>query len=152
MKFSSLSTGLFLVIAFLFSQQSLAADSAVLTTASGGYDVVAYQTQDAAVKGTTSHFAYHDGQAYLFSSKENREIFEKNPEKYVPAYGGYCAMGIALGRKFPVDPEAFYVVDGTTYLNLNKTVQSKWLEAVSDNISKANTNWKEVGSVDPAKL
>lgn len=152
MKISSAFNSLLLVVAFLFAHQSTAADLKILTTASSGYDVVAYQTQNAAVKGTTAAFSYHKGQAYLFSSQENREIFEKNPEKYVPAFGGYCAMGVALGKKLPIDPEAFYVVDGTTYLNVNKTVQKRWLDDVAGNINDANGNWKDLEHRDPATL
>lgn len=145
---SSMAIALFL----LLSNQTALADASVLNTANSGYDVVAYQTENAAKPGTTKHFAYHDGLAYLFSSQENREIFEKNPEKYVPAFGGYCAMGIVLDKKLPIDPEAFYVVDGTTYLNVNKTVQKRWLDDVSGHISQAEENWEELKDVNPATL
>lgn len=152
MRVSPFVNRLLFIFAFLFAGHSMAASPDILTTASSGYDVVAYQTENAAKQGTTAHFSYHDGQAYLFSSKENRELFENNPEKYVPAFGGYCAMGVALGKKLPIDPEAFYVVDGKTYLNVNKTVQKRWLEDVPGNISVANDNWKKLENADPAKL
>ncbi len=152
MKLSSITQSFLLLVAFFLSFQSHAADLKILTTASSGYDVVAYQTENAAVKGTTAQFSYHEGQAYLFSSEKNRELFEKNPEKYVPAFGGFCAMGVALGKKLPIDPEAFYVVDGKTYLNVNKTVQKRWLEDVAGNIDQPKDNWSDIEHSDPATL
>ena len=53
--------------------------------------------------------AVHDGATYQFSSKSNKEIFEANPEKYVPAYNGYCAFGVSVGKKFIGDPEVWRV-------------------------------------------
>jgi hypothetical protein len=46
-----------------------------------------------------------------------------NPEKYVPAYGGYCAFGISVGKKFIGDPEVWRIVDGRLYLNLDTGIQ-----------------------------
>jgi hypothetical protein len=34
------------------------------------------------------------------------EFIFKNPDKYVPQYGGYCAYGLSEGHKAPTDPDA----------------------------------------------
>ena len=36
---------------------------------------------------------------FFFSSTSNKEKFLANPWKYAPAYGGFCAFGIAYERK-----------------------------------------------------
>ena len=121
-------------------------------TALSGYDAVAYHAQNATVRGDTGNVVYHKGLAYLFANKANADTFRANPGKYEPAYNGYCAMGVALGRKFPGDPEAFRVVDGRLYLNLNPDIQATWLKDVPGNIGKAEENWPEIVDVHPNHL
>lgn len=125
----------------------------VNTVAAQGYDVVSYQQGTGEpLKGNGNHVAYHDGATFLFSSDENKKLFEASPAKYAPAYGGYCAYGVALGKKFVGDPLAYKVVDGTLYLNLNKDIQSKWLQDVPGNITKGNGNWNTIKDKHPADL
>lgn len=112
-----------------------------------GYDVVAYFTQGKPVEGNASITASHDGAVYRFSSAENRDLFAADPAKYAPQYGGYCAFGTAMGRKFDGDPQAWRIVDGKLYLNLNKQVQSKWKENIPGFIRGANNNWPLIRSV-----
>jgi hypothetical protein len=121
-------------------------------TALSGYDAVAYHAQNAAVRGNTGNVVYHKGLAYQFANKANADAFRANPGRYEPAYNGYCAMGVALGRKLPGDPEAFRVVDDRLYLNVNKDIQKTWLKDVSGNIAKANVNWPQIVDVHPEQL
>lgn len=89
-----------------------------------GYDPVAYFTEETAVKGSAAHAATHKGITYHFSSAENRRRFEANPDTYLPEYGGYCALGMAVepqrhgyGRgKYDGHPENFKLIDGKVYL------------------------------------
>ena len=85
----------------------------------GGYDVVAYFSNEA-IKGKSNYSAKHNGVTYHFSSKENRDTFRENPEKYAPQFDGYCAWGVAAkDAKFPINPETFDIVDGKLYLFFN---------------------------------
>ena len=90
--------------------------------------MVAYFTENAAVEGSAKYTAVHNDAIYYFSSKKNRKLFNKNPEKYVPQYGGFCAYGAALGKKLDVDGKAFEVVDGKLYVNKNLDVYETWVE------------------------
>ncbi len=54
-----------------------------------GYDSVAYFTQGQPVKGLEEFKFAWGGATWLFSSRENLEMFQKDPEKYAPQYGGY---------------------------------------------------------------
>ena len=117
-----------------------------------GYDLVAYQTQGEALRGNGHNVAEHDGVSYQFATAENREAFEANPTKYLPAYGGYCAFGAALGKKFNGDPEVWKVVDGKLYLNLDSSIQKKWNEDIPGNISKADANWVKIKDKSPSEL
>ncbi|MBH9576264.1 YHS domain-containing (seleno)protein [Inhella proteolytica] len=117
-----------------------------------GYDVVAYQTVGAPTQGNASFMAKHEGATYLFSSAANRDLFTANPAKYVPAFGGFCAMGVALEKKLDGDPTAWRVVDGKLYLNVNKDVQKKWLEDVPGNIKNAQMTWPSIKGKAPKDL
>ena len=54
-----------------------------------GYDPVAYFTQGNAVEGS-EEFSYHwMGATWHFTSSEHLEMFQSNPERYAPQYGGH---------------------------------------------------------------
>lgn len=88
--------------------------------ANGGYDVVAYFTDNAASKGKTEFTQEHKGVKYQFATAEHKTLFANSPEKYLPVCDGYCAWGVAeKGKKVPVDPKTFKVIDGKLYLFFN---------------------------------
>jgi YHS domain-containing protein len=110
-----------------------------------GYDPVAYFNQNQAIAGSAEFTASHAGATYRFVSARNLDAFLQDPAKYVPAYGGYCAFGMAQGYKAPVEPDKFTIVNGRLYLNYNGVVQSTWRKEIDGNIQRADTNWKEIG-------
>ncbi|MGB2690933.1 MAG: YHS domain-containing (seleno)protein [Thermodesulfobacteriota bacterium] len=118
-----------------------------------GYDVVSYMNDNKAVQGTKDNWADHDGVTYYFVSEANKDAFVKNPEKYLPQYGGWCAYAVgAAGQKFPVDPETFKVVDGKLYLFFNgDTPEGKPLNTIvpwnadeANLMKQADANWPTV--------
>ena len=131
---------------------AFATDVTNSTPGISGYDPVAYFTEGKPMKGSGYHVAEYQGVTYAFASNDHKDMFKDNPGKYVPAYGGYCAFGVAVGKKFVSDPEAWKVVDGTLYLNLDKDIQSKWLQDVPGYITKSEANWKEIKDKAPSEL
>ncbi len=90
-----------------------------------GYCPVAYIEANKAIKGSADYPSTYKGVTYHFVSADAKQLFDRNPEKYLPAYGGWCAIGIANGKNFPVDPTNFKVVKGRTLLFLkNKDVDA----------------------------
>lgn len=127
--------------------------ASVDTVALQGYDVVSYFKGDGVpIKGSGNNVAYHDNVTYLFKSGANKKAFEKNPEKYLPAYGGYCAFGVSKGKKFVSDPLAYRIVDGKLYLNLDAKVQKIWVKDIPGNISVADENWTDIKGKHAADL
>jgi YHS domain-containing protein len=108
-----------------------------------GYDVVAYFDGRAA-PGNARFEHRWNGALWRFASEANRDRFAKDPEKYAPQFGGYCAWAVSRGYTADVDPEAFRVVNGRLYLNYSKSVQRRWEQDVPGNISKAEANWPGV--------
>lgn len=117
-----------------------------------GYDPVAYFTKSKPVQGKSKYSAVHDGAIYYFTSEEHRDTFKETPHKYAPAFGGFCAMGVALDKKLDTDPEAWKIVDGTLYFNLNKNVQKTWQQDIAGNIDKAKDNWVDIQYTPAAEL
>ena len=117
-----------------------------------GFDPVAYFTEGKPVQGSAKFSKVHNNATYRFANAENLKTFEANPDKYIPAYGGFCAFGVSVGAKFDGDPRYWKIVDGKLYLNLNEDIQKTWLEDVPGNIEKANEAWQRIEHLDPAQL
>jgi len=106
-----------------------------------GYDPVAYFRVSKPVKGSAA-FAYRWMDAtWWFANADNRDEFARNPQKYAPRYGGYCAYGVSQGHTAPIDPEAWTIVDGRLYLNYSQGVKNKWSQAIPQHIGEADRNW-----------
>lgn len=106
-----------------------------------GYDPVAYFADARPRRGLEAHFFDWQGARWRFVSAANRDAFAADPERYAPAYGGFCAFGVASGYKVAIDPEAWAIVDGKLYLNYSKSVQRNWQADIPGYIAKANTTW-----------
>jgi len=120
-----------------------AADPSVNTVAAGGYDLVSYQT-GTPVRGNGKAIVEYKDATYLFASEEHKKLFAANPEKYLPAYGGYCAYGASFGKKFDGDPNVWEIVDGKLYFNVTPEVKLKWREDIKGNIHKADAFWPQI--------
>ena len=134
-------TLLLLLIAFVSQGQT----SEVFSTAEGaigGYDPVAYFLQQKPVKGEANIYYEWKEAKWHFASTSNREMFIKNPEKYAPQYGGYCAYGVGEGGyKAATVPEAWAIVNQKLYLNYNQTVQKSWMAKKEAYIKQADQKW-----------
>lgn len=106
-----------------------------------GHDPVAYFTMNKAVRGDDAFTVTHQGATYRFASAEHKAMFESDPARYTPQYGGYCAFGAAQGYKAPVEADKFTIVDGKLYLNYNGQVQSTWRKDTAGYIAGADSWW-----------
>lgn len=126
-----------------------AADKPVYTgffskVAVGGYDPVAYFTDNMPVKGDSRFVAPFKGAQWHFASAANRDRFIADPERYAPQYGGYCAWAVSEGGTASADPMLWKIVDGKLYLNYDASVQKKWESDIAGHIVKADRNWPGV--------
>ncbi|HSC40545.1 MAG TPA: YHS domain-containing (seleno)protein [Chitinophagaceae bacterium] len=112
-----------------------------------GYDPVAYFTENKAVKGSKDNAVVYEGVTWYFSSPANKELFKKNPGKYEPAYGGWCAYAMgAKGEKVSVDPATFKITDGRLYLFYNrffKNTLPEWNKDEAHLKKNADANWQK---------
>jgi len=112
----------------------------------GGYDVMAFYTENKPVKGTAKYSHEWKSATWLFSSQSNMEKFAANPDNYAPQYGGFCAYGCSdgEGHKAPTDPETWTIVNGKLYFNYNIDVKALWLENQMERIEQADKNWPRI--------
>lgn len=117
-----------------------------------GYDPVAYFTDGAPQKGDARFKVAREGATYYFASAANMERFKANPAAYLPQFGGFCAMGTAMGKKFEGDPKVWKIVDNKLFLNFNPDVGRRWGEDIPTNITRANDNWPTIMTKTPEEL
>lgn len=111
----------------------------------GGYDVVAYHTVGEPTKGSADYSATYQGATWYFASAETLEMFEADPAKYAPAYGGWCSAGASKGVKVPTLPELWAIVDGQLYLNSSPVAHYDLFLADTETvIRKGESNWKQI--------
>ena len=117
-----------------------------------GHDAVAYFTEGKPVLGKATITAVHNDAIYRFSSQKNRDMFVSNPDKYAPAYGGFCAYGATFGKKFEINGKAFEIVDGVLYVNKDESVYKAWAKSIPTHIDEANEEWPEIKDVSADDL
>jgi hypothetical protein len=106
-----------------------------------GHDPVAYFTEGKPVEGTKEFTHEWMKATWRFVSAKNRDLFAKEPEKYAPQYGGYCAYAVSEGYTADIDPKSWKIVKGKLYLNYNAEAQQLWEKDISGRIAKGDVNW-----------
>jgi YHS domain-containing protein len=108
-----------------------------------GYDAVSYFQSEKPVKGDDKFQVKQDGATYLFSSESNKQAFLKDPKKYEPQFGGWCAYAVADSKsKVDVDPNSFVIQDGRLLLFYKNKDSRTFLR-------EADANWPEVEKKEP---
>lgn len=113
-----------------------------------GYDPVAYFTLNKALKGKAECQITHQGITYRFVNETHKKLFLKEPNKYEPQYGGWCAFAMGdYGKKVKVDPETFKITNGKLYLfynfYLNNTL-TDWNKNETKLIQSGDANWRKL--------
>jgi len=111
-----------------------------------GYDPVSYFVNHP-VEGDDDIQYKYKGVTYQFASKANLDTFKASPEKYEPAYGGWCAYAMGeTGEKVKIDPETFKIIDGKLYVFYNfwgNNTMETWDKNEKQLKPKGDANWKK---------
>lgn len=98
-------------------------DNAIYTDKKGralrGHDVVAYFTLGEQTEGDPAITSEWGGATWLFATTEHRDLFDADPTRYAPAFGGHCAVGRAVGGNFPGSPKRWRIEDERLFMNKN---------------------------------
>ena len=112
-----------------------------------GFDPVAYFKEGKAVKGNSAITSTYQNAKFLFVSATNKAEFEKDPAKFAPQFGGFCAYGVTVGvLADPEGPDAFIVYKGKLYICGNQGALKDFRNGIDDNIGKAEKNWHQLAA------
>ena len=109
-----------------------------------GYVLLSYFTQDNPQKGRESLAVCWKGARYLFASEENKAMFKKNPDQYLPAYGGWCAYEMVRGKEVDINSKAYHIQNGQLHLFYKTNwvdTQAKWIKDEVTYKVKADQVW-----------
>lgn len=110
-----------------------------------GYDPTCYFKLNKPKEGNPAITSTYKGITYQFVSKENKMDFDKNPGRYEPQYGGWCAFAMGdYGKKVDVNPQTYKIINDKLYLfynsYLNNTLKS-WEKDENNLLKSADKNW-----------
>lgn len=117
-----------------------------------GFDVVAYFTDGRPVQGVAEHASSYGGATYWFASAEHKALFDAEPAKYAPQFGGFCAYAVSRKGLRPIDPAIFHFVDGKLFLQHTKKAYDLFEKDEAGNTTKAYANWPVLVKKKAAKF
>src|SRR5262249_13347812 len=94
-----------------------------------------------AVKGNAKFTSEYDGAKYLFASAEHKALFDRDPAKYAPAYGGYFGYAPSINPLSPIRPEWVPIQGGELNLQHHKKAFGLFNKELKQNVAKADVNW-----------
>lgn len=115
-----------------------------------GNDLVSYYESDSPLKGSSKYTYQYEGLNLQFANQANLNKFKNDPDKYIPAYNGWCAIALTHGNWIRPDFNQYKVQDGQLLFfevraffngktawekdpDINKLVADKKWQELSDN-------------------
>ena len=110
-----------------------------------GYDAVAYFTVNDAVKGDPNIKAEHLGVTWRFASEANKAAFLKEPEKYIPQFGGFCSNGINYAVPWGAGggPNTWRIYRGKLYVFGGQSSRDQFEMETELNLQRAHQYWND---------
>jgi YHS domain-containing protein len=108
-----------------------------------GADVTAFFTQGKFVQGDVQYRSSYEGVDFRFASAEAKAMFDKEPTRYLPQYGGYCANGLVYGIPWGGDADTWKIVNGKLYIFGGQGSMDAFLLDEKQNLALADKYWQE---------
>lgn len=121
----------------------------------GGFDPVSFFPEGGGkpVKGEAAFASSVGGVAYRFANAENKAAFEKQPDRFRPAFGGSCAHVLAAsGQRTPGDPAFASVIGDRLYVFHNRPDRDAFLADADRALPAAIAAAKKLGEDESARL
>jgi len=109
-----------------------------------GYDPVAYFTDGKPALGAPQHEVEFDGRRYRFVSAEHMAMFNAEPDRYIPQFGGSCAGMMSKRVKIEADPKNWQIVGGKLYVFLAPVDKERTRAEFDRLVAAAQANWREL--------
>ncbi|MCU0833193.1 MAG: hypothetical protein MUC77_01975 [Chromatiaceae bacterium] len=108
-----------------------------------GHDVVAYFTEGRHRLGLPEHSSLYQGVRLRFASAEHKALFDTDPTRYLPQFGGYCANGIVYGIPWGGDADTWLIEDGKLYIFGGQGSKDAFLLDKAGNLRLAEQYWRD---------
>ena len=112
-----------------------------------GYDPVAYFTEGKPTRGKRGITSTLPGRTYYFASNEHKALFDTDPKRYEPQYGGFCSNGAPYRIKLGSDPTEFVVYNQRLFIFGDILGHEMWLLNRDENIAHADHEWPAIASL-----
>lgn len=111
-----------------------------------GHDPVAYFTRGRPERGDASLQVDLPDRSYRFASAEHKAMFERDPTRYEPQYGGFCASGAAYAVKLGSDPTSWAIRDGRLFVFGDVLGKTVWSLDPAWNVDHADRLWPSIAA------
>ena len=108
-----------------------------------GHDVVAYFTLGRHALGSPQIKSVYQGVTFRFATAEHKALFDKEPLKYIPQYGGFCSDGIVYGVPWGGDADVFRIIDGRLFMFGGTGSRDAFELDTPGNVKLADRYWKD---------
>ncbi len=108
-----------------------------------GADVVAYFVSNKFQQGLPQFSSRYEDISFRFASAENKALFDKQPAKYLPEFGGYCANGIVYGIPWGGDADTWKMINGKLYIFGGQASKDGFEIDEKKNLALAASYWKD---------
>ena len=109
-----------------------------------GFDPISYGVESTPQRGSPQWVVDLPGRSYYFASAAHQALFEAEPARYEPQYGGFCASGAAFAVKLGSDPSAWQVVGGRLFVFGDVLGKTAWQLDPAWNIAHADRLWPTI--------
>ena len=99
-----------------------------------GYDPVAYHIRGKELKGDPEHSIVWNGVIWQFDSADNKTLFQADPKRYAPKFGGYCAIAISKGVTAKVNPKIWHIENSKLFLFFNEDARNDFINKIGDGV------------------
>lgn len=108
-----------------------------------GHDVVSYFTEGTHRPGQPGIKSVYREVTFRFSRNEHKQMFDREPEKYIPQFGGYCSNGIVYAIPWGGDPDVWRIMNGKLYIFGGKGSLDAFMLDPQNNLRLAEKYWAE---------
>ena len=107
-----------------------------------GYDPVALLRRRDIAQGNPQISTTEQGLLFYFSSKSNLRRFKKNPQLYIPQFGGWCTYYMSLGFRRKINPKFLITNDKKVYAFSGLIPQLRFYDYQEAMIERSEIAWK----------
>src|SRR3954469_7523682 len=106
-----------------------------------GCDLVSYFPDGAPRKGDPANRSVYDDVTFRFATAEHKALFDRDPQRYIPQFGGYCANGLAYAVPWGGDADTWKMFDGKLYIFGGHGSMDAFMLDVPRNMKLAHDYW-----------